>query len=1047
MVGLMVAADVVFWSLGKESWRAPFGWNLALLAALLGGSRFIFHAVTDLLSWRFGADLALALALVAAILLNETWVAAEVALIALIGETLEALTFRRSQRELRQLLSLQPVTVRVRRGDRIQEDALSLVQAEDVALIRPGERIPVDGIVIQGQGAVDESTLTGEPLPSEKEIGSQVFAGTLNQLGALEVKVSRVGEQSVLGQMLKMVAAARRNKAHVERLVDRFAAVFLPTVLFIAGLTFISTNWVRVQSYVSGALAAGEWNWMPTLAVMVVACPCALVLATPAAIMASVARLARRGVVVKGGAAIERMARVTHIAFDKTGTLTTGQPQVVECVALPGNEPDDILRWAVSAEQYSEHVIADAIRKYAAERHVAPLEVTDFKALPGAGVQANLRATRKSSAKLRIAVGSPRWATKNKWAIPGAAAEAMQRLSQHGFSTLLVSVDGHVLGVIGIGDHLRPEAVAILAELRNSGIEGFAILSGDGQSPVRNVAHALGIDRFAAELTPSEKANWLADWSHGHGNVAMVGDGINDAPALASADVGIALRGVGSEIAAEAADVILLGEPLQPLPDLIRLSRQTVRVIYENVILFAFAANLLGIILTAWILPAWSPAWRMRSPVAAALFHQAGSILVLLNSMRLLWSERWERSWWGRWEAGVYDRLSSWWYGTATWRNRAEWMWHSRRTFWRIAASFLLLLYLSQIVVFVQPDEVAIVLRCGRFHTILPPGPHLRLPPPFDTITREQPNRIRTIDLGPRRSATGRVVEWGSEHSESSMALPGDEALLMTGDQSLVELSATIQYRLRDVRRFRFTVREPERVLRALAESVLREGVAGRPLLANRSDLQSELELLTRGRLTLESQVAARLQSRADRLQLGVEILTDGVCFRDVHPPQPVVDAFRDVSSAYKEMERMRNEADTYRRDKLIQTAGETAWRELPAESSELDDQTWNKLRSNAAGEVSAELNSAYASAIDREEQATGEAAAFLKRQSAHAAAPSLVEWRMLMDIWGESLSGKRKLLLDRAAPGRRQILLGLPRETPVPFLPGTQPEIPPDDE
>ena len=430
LVAVLVAADVLLRWLGRTTW-APFGWNLVFLAALIGGARFIYHSVTELLEGRLGADLALALALVAALLLGESWVAAEVVLIALIGESLEAITFRRSQRELRQLLALQPSVAHVRRGEEIRDLALTEVVPGDVVILRPGERIPVDGRIISGRGAVDESSLTGEPIPAEKTPTSEVFAGTLNQLGSLDVEVTRVGQNAVLGQVLRIVADARRNKASVERLVDRFAKYFLPAVLLLAGLTFVGTNWQRLQAELtSDPTSTVAWRWMPALSVLVVACPCALILATPAAMMASLAWLARRGVVVTGGAALERLAVVTHLAFDKTGTLTQGQPRLTECLPLADHDVSEVIRLAAAAEQRSEHVMARAILHAANEKNLSLPPVTDFVALPGAGVHASVSVSGSHSAV--VLVGTPRLLAEHDIAIPLEAEAELARLDQRG---------------------------------------------------------------------------------------------------------------------------------------------------------------------------------------------------------------------------------------------------------------------------------------------------------------------------------------------------------------------------------------------------------------------------------------------------------------------------------------------------------------------------------------------------------------------------------------------------------------------------------------
>ncbi len=1065
-VALLVAGDGLFWWLGYESLRNPFGVNLSLIAAVLGGARVVYGALVSLLDGDVGADLALAIAMVAALLLGEYWVAAEVVLIAMIGESLEALTFSRTHRELRNILELRPRSVRLRRDGETVEVSIDQVAAGDTVEVRPGDRVPVDGMVLSGRSSVDQSTLTGESLPIDKGEGDAVFAGTMNQFGALEVRVDKVGDDTTLGQVIQMVAKARRNKAQVERIADRMARYFLPFVMALAAATFVYTNYVALRQMAAGG--SGALEWMPTLAVLVVACPCALILATPAAMMAAIAWLARHGVLTTGGAAIERLATVTRFAFDKTGTLTEGKLELGECIPLGDCDAGDVLRWAALAEQSSEHLIARVLVQAATDQNI-PLEpVEDFQALPGAGVVARIPSGAVGDSGVSgftVLVGNRRLMVERHVAVAADADTAIERLEQSAQTPLLVCVDDQIIGAVGVRDTVRAEAADVIAELRQIGIDQIALVTGDRRAAAAQVATTVGIQRFEAELHPDEKANWLADWcevaSDGDGaeespsgrdrspsvesaRVAMVGDGVNDAPALAIADVGLALGGVGSDIAAEAGDLILMGDPLAPLPGLVKLSRETVRIIRQNIILFAFLFNLAGIALTGWLMPTWSGAWMARSPVAAAVVHQIGALLVLLNAMRLLWFERWQTGVIARAESAAARRLGRLAASFGCAYDTGRWIWRARKRLLGVGILLLLAGYMTQAVVFVQPDEVAVVKRFGRFHAALAPGAHLRLPPPLDRVIRERPARVRTVDIGLRRVVVDRSqqiapIEWNTPHQAGSLQRQEGEALVLTGDQSLVEMGATIQYRISDLRAYRFGVRDPDGALKTLAESATREVIASRPLLTDSTDGDQLAEILTSGRGDLEQTIRDLLQERVESLGLGIEILPHGVCLQEIHPPLAVVSAFRDVSSAFKEKERMKNEAEAYYRDKVIQAAGEEAWTELSTAGSEVDDDLWIKLREVLSGEASAEINAASAFAAEKEELATGDAASFALIENAHAAAPRLTEWRMFLDTLGEAMPGKKKIILDARSGGRRHLMIGLPESLPSGLLPLTE--------
>ncbi len=1049
LVAALLGMDLLLWWFGADAWRSVWGVNLALAAAVIGGARIVYGALVSLLEGEAGADLALAIAMIAAIALGEYWVAAEVVLIAMIGESLEALTFSRTHREIRRILELRPTTVRVRRNGQEVELPASEVQPGDTVVVRPGERIAVDGRVTSGRSSVDESTLSGESLPVDKSADDEVFAGTLNQFGALEIETARVGSQTTLGQVIQLVADAQSRKAGVERIADQMAKLFLPMVLTVAALTFAATNFTAIQAIALGK-SVGMWNWMPTLAVLVVTCPCALILATPAAMMAALAWTAKRGVLVKGGYALEQLATVRRMAFDKTGTLTTGKLTVGDVVPLSENSADDVLAMAAAAEQSSEHLIGAALVAAAKEKQLALPGIETFQALPGAGIVATLKPSDgRPWASGEIMVGNARLMRERNIAISDDVQSHLDRLESAGQTTLLIARDDQLqgfqlLGILGVRDTVRPEAADVVRRLRSLGIEDIAMLTGDRPATAAQVARDVGIDRWQAELRPAEKAQWLAAWHSANDRadnnafVAMVGDGVNDAPALASADVGLALGGMGSPLAAEAGDLVLIGAPLAPLPGLVQLSRQTVRVIKQNIIVFAFFANILGIVLTAWIMPTWSEAWHRRSPIAAAIFHQLGSVLVLLNSMRLLWFESWQTSWFGRTE----DSLARGWTDL---RDRFDfvqhvWRWASARRgrLGLATAVALIVAYLATGIVAIQPDEVAALQRCGKFLDLLPPGLHVCLPWPWDNVRRHKAYRVLTIDVGMRSAgidpipdpdAPATAIEWNAKHNRTGKSLES-EATVLTGDHSLVELSATVQCRITDLGQWLFGIRDPNETLRALAESTLREVIATHPVVThgNQRDGEHAREILTTGRAEIERLVAEQLQDRIDQLNLSVEVLENGVCLQDVHPPLEVVPAFRDVSSAFKERGRMLNEADADYRQKVIAAAGRTAWEQLASGGAEVTEAWWSKLGDDVAGEAAAELRSAEASAIGRQNLAAGEASRFTQLQRAEAIAPQLTQWRLAIEATSAALRGKKKLIFDSSGTGRRHLLLGLPQ-------------------
>jgi Cu+-exporting ATPase len=877
--------------------RELFGIRFALIAAVIGGARTLYGSLDSLFSGKLGADLALAIACIAAIIIGEPLVAAEVVLIGLVGECLESFTFSRTQNALHKLAELFPQRCWLLRDGQEVRVLVKDVQVGNVVVVKPGARIPVDGVVREGRSAVDASALTGESLPVDKGPGDEVLAGCLNQQGALTIEAVRVQQQTVAGQVLDLTAKALKDKAPMERHADRLARWFLPVVLALAALTFVlNVAWyagpLRSESLRMSIGSAARISVYPTLAALVVACPCALILATPAAIIAALGRLAGTGVLLKSGAALERLAGVQEFAFDKTGTLTEGKIELGDILTLDSSiSADEVLRHAAVAEQGSEHPIARVVLHEARKRSLTFESPSEVTALPGAGVRAR-------TAEHEWLVGTQRLLSENGVQVTTEAASLVDKLVSAGQTPLLVALDGKVLGAIGARDRLRPEAYGVLSELRSLGIAKIALLTGDRRVVAEKIGAELGIEQIGAELLPQEKVQAIGD------STAFVGDGINDTPALAKATVGLAI-GSGAEVAAEAGDVVLMGDPLRPLPMLVRLARQTVKIIRQNIIIFAFAVNIVGIVVTAWLWPfiATSPGWLEKAPIAGVIYHQLGSLLVLLNSMRLLAFERSSvRASTLRFRS-IMNRVDSWIESAGDLDHLLHEAGHRWKPIAAVVCAITLAGYVLSGLTQIEPDEVGIVRRFGAPRSeSLSPDLHWRWPWPIETVTRLQPRKVRSVELGFRAvagkpTADKAALTWTSAHEGEGVLRVGSEAVMPTGDGNLVEILAVAHYRIRDPQRYLLETADPDEILRANLEAVLRESVAAEPFL----------DLLTVNRHAFQAMVLARLQNRLEPLGLGVEI--DEVAMRDMHPPGEVVRSFHMVAQAAEQRDKQIKDA------------------------------------------------------------------------------------------------------------------------------------------
>jgi Zn2+/Cd2+-exporting ATPase len=575
---------------------------LALAAVVIGGIPIIIGAIRGIIHRELNVDELVAIAIIVSVIFREYLSAGFVAFMMLFGKILEDFTAARAETALEDLGKLIPAIAHVRRGGKDIEISLNEVILGDEVIAKSGERIPVDGIVIEGQASVNQAPITGESVPVAKVKGSEVYAGTLNELGAVVIKATRVGESTALAKIVDLVEEAEENRAPVVRLADRYAKYFTPLILTISVLVYLFTR-----------------NLTSALAVLIVACPCALVMATPIAVIAGVANGARRGILIKGGARLEAAGRVNAVALDKTGTITLGEPRVMKITSFDGHDDKHVLEMAAVAERLSEHPVAKAILIKAGEMALQLSKPEEFHVVPGQGVLAKLNGSS-------IAVGTKAHLREQNIDLPEYIESATDAMEQDGLTPLMVASSGKILGIIGVADTVRKDMNSAIIRLKHSGVKRVVMLTGDSPEVAKRVAASIGIDEWQARLLPAQKVEVIKKLQTEGYKVAMIGDGINDSPALAQADVGIAMGISGTDIAMETSDIVLVKDDVLMAAEAINLSRKTLRTIRQN-LAFALVFNLIGI---------GAASTGLLSPVAAALFHNFGSVAVVINSARLV---------------------------------------------------------------------------------------------------------------------------------------------------------------------------------------------------------------------------------------------------------------------------------------------------------------------------------------------------------------------------------------------------------------------------
>jgi Cu+-exporting ATPase len=939
--------------------QSVFGVDFALIVAIIGGYKFFYGTIYELIFERkIAVDALVAVAAGAALYASEYFAAAEVILIMLIGEALEHYAVGQTRAALSELASAIPDVAHLVKDGEVFDVPVERLSVGDIVLIKPGERIPVDGEVVEGSSSVDESTITGESMPKDKFKGDMVYAGTINLIGSLYVQAKAVSNETLISKIMRMVEEAQERKASIERTADKYARWFLAVVMVAASVTFVLSK-----------------ELMRCVAVLIIACPCALVLSTPTAIVSAIGRLAREGILAKGGNAVEALGKVDCVVFDKTGTLTLGSPKLTDIFTLGDFDEQALLSYAGSVELASEHLLGKLIVEASKGRGVNLVHPVNVKVYPGMGIAGNVGGKR-------IAVGNRKLLSALDIPLPQEADEKWRSMEADGKTIVSVAVDGEVAGLIAFSDEPRPEAKDAIDALSALGIKRIAMLTGDALQAARAVAEKLGIGEVHAELLPHEKVERVNELRAQKLFVAMVGDGINDAPALASADVGIAMGGVGTNLTAEAGDIVIMTDELTKVPIAIDVGRAALKKIHQNIIAFAIGFNSVAVLLAGfgYIPPVW-----------AAVVHQASSLMVVCNSLTLLSRRRIKplRS------LGAFLRRVEEVAQALQWESISEFVSHHKSLLKRITPVALFAGYILSGFYMVRANERAIVLRFGKFVREAPPGLHYHLPSPFEKVIKVDALTRRRVEVGFRTkqqeaSKEPVVYEWAFKHLIAGYERRPEEGIVVTGDENLLEVNMIVHYSISDAFRFALRCNSAEDILLPLSEAVLRSVFSRQPMYAP----------LVERRKEIERQLLSSL--REALLRYGVGITVHDVKLQDVHPPleADVVDAFHEVARALEMKAQLINEAEAYMREKVPE----------------------------ARGEAMSQLLGAIAFSHERLNRALGEASKFKAVATQYARAREIHRLRLYWDTLEEALPNLKKYIVATDKAGRHRIIF-LPQE------------------
>jgi len=581
-----------------------------VVAILVGGYDLFITGIKNLFRFYFDLHTLMTIAIIGAAFIGEWVEGAAVVILFAISEALEAYSVDKARQSIKTLVDIAPNHAIIRRGNNIMELHVNDIQIDDLMMIKPGEKVAMDGEVISGRTSINQAAITGESLPVQKNTGDEVFAGTLNEEGAIEVRVTKLVADTTIAKIIHLVEEAQAEKAPAQKFVDKFAFYYTPAIMIIALLV----------ATVPPLLFAGDWSQSIYLglATLVVGCPCALIISTPVAIVTAIGNAARHGVLIKGGIHLEETGRLNMIAFDKTGTLTKGTPEMTHIIPIQQIEETEVLKIATAIEVFSQHPIASAIIKAANDRQLSQYEATSFQSITGKGAQAKVNGDLYYIGNVALFTDK-----EAKNTLPLAEMESLQ---QDGNTVMLLGTEEHILAILAVADQVRDTSYTVIGKLKKLGIQHTLMLSGDNYFTANAIAKKIGITDVHADLLPEDKLAIINEMKEKHGRVAMVGDGVNDAPALATATIGIAMGGAGTDAALETADIALMDDDISKLPYTIDLSKRALNIIKQN-ISFAFLLKIIALLL---VIPGWLTLW------IAIIADVGATLLVVVNSMRLM---------------------------------------------------------------------------------------------------------------------------------------------------------------------------------------------------------------------------------------------------------------------------------------------------------------------------------------------------------------------------------------------------------------------------